>query len=224
MMITLCGLVMSNYYNKVKLALLEKGIPFDEEMVPTGSREEAVLAASPLAKIPFIRTPQGTLCESEAIVQYLEDAFPAVPLLPADPWSRAKVRELTTYIDLHLELVVREIYPQAFFGGTVSEEVKASVRKRLTRHIAAFQRLARFAPFVAGETFTSADCAAFVSLPLVGMATKAVLGEVLLQAAGIDWKAYVQQVGERPSAQRVNADRKAQRAAQLAAMQAKAAR
>ena len=223
-MITLCGMVMSNYYNKVKLALLEKDIPFEEALVPTGSREEAVLSASPLAKIPFIRTPEGTLCESEAIVQYLEDAYPAVPLLPADPWARAKVRELTTYIDLHLELVVRELYPQAFFGGTVSEDTQHSVRKRLTRHIAAFQRLARFDPFVAGDTFTTADCAAFVSLPLVGMATRSVLGEDLLQAAGIDWKAYVARIGERPSAQRVNADRKALQAAQLAAMQAKSAR
>ncbi|MFX7832924.1 glutathione S-transferase N-terminal domain-containing protein, partial [Acinetobacter baumannii] len=34
-MITLCGFPMSNYYNKVKLALLEKGIPFTEEGVKT---------------------------------------------------------------------------------------------------------------------------------------------------------------------------------------------
>jgi glutathione S-transferase len=54
-MITLCGRPMSNYYNKVKLVLLEKGLPFDEEFVGTGSRDEAVLAATPLGKIPFIR-------------------------------------------------------------------------------------------------------------------------------------------------------------------------
>ena len=220
-MITLCGIALSNYYNKVKLALLEKGIAFQEESVGTGSREETVLAASPLAKIPFIRTPEGTLCESEAIVQYLEDAYPEHPLLPADPWQRAKVRELTTFVDLHLELVARELYAQAFFGGTVSEEVQASVRKRLTRHIAAFARLARFAPYVAGEQFTSADCAAYVSLPLVAMASKAVLGEDLLAAGGVDWKAYVKLIGERPSAQRVSADRKASQDAQLAAMRAR---
>ena len=27
-MLTLCGFPISNYYNKVKLALLDKGIPF----------------------------------------------------------------------------------------------------------------------------------------------------------------------------------------------------
>ncbi len=61
-MLTLCGFPVSNYYNKVKLALLEKGVPFTEETVMTKSTDEAVLAASPLAKIPFLRTPQGDLC------------------------------------------------------------------------------------------------------------------------------------------------------------------
>ena len=31
-MITLCGFAASNYYNKVKLALLEKGVAFEEEL------------------------------------------------------------------------------------------------------------------------------------------------------------------------------------------------
>ena len=70
-----------------------------------------------------------------------------------------------------------------------------------------------FAPYLAGETFTLADCAGWVSLPLVGMATKAVLGEDLMAANGIDWKAYARLVGERPSAQRVVADRKRDQAA-----------
>jgi glutathione S-transferase len=143
-----------------------------------------VLTASPLGKVPFIRTPRGTLCESEAIVQYLEDAFAQPPLLPTDGWERAKVRELTTFIERHLELVARELYPQAFFGGTASEGTQARVRRALTRNVAAFRRLARFAPHVAGEAFTTADCAAFVSLPLVALASKAVLGEDLLAKGG----------------------------------------
>ena len=207
-MITLCGFPISNYYNKVKLALLEKGVPFQEERVMTGSRDETVLAASPLGKIPFIRTPQGALCESQVIVDWIEAAYPNPPLVPADPFAAAKVRELATFIDLHLELVARELYAQAFFGGTVSEGTQARVRKQLERHIPAFKRLASFAPYVAGDRFTLADCSAWVSLPLVGMATKAVYGEDLLAAQGVDWKAYVKLVGERPSAQRVAADRK----------------
>jgi len=208
-MLVLCGFPISNYYNKVKLALLEKGVAFSEEDVATGSKDPAVLAASPLAKIPFIRTDAGALCESQPILEYLEDAYPQPPLLPADPFAAAKVRELVTFIDLHLELVARELYSKAFFGGTVSEGNAARVRQLLGRNVAAFAKLARFAPYVAGPEFTQADCAAWASLPVIAMATKAIYGEDLLAAAGCDWKAYQRFVGERPSAQRVTADRKA---------------
>ena len=212
-MLTLCGFSVSNYYNKVKLALLEKGIPFNEELVMTGSKDDAVLAATPLGKVPFIRVDGQTLCESQVIVDYLEARFPQPPLVPADPLAAAKVRELVTFVELHLELVARDLYAQAFFGGTASEGTKERVRKQLTKNIAGFKRLARFSPYLAGDSFTMADCAGWVSLPLVAMATKSVLGEDLLAAAGIDWKSYAKLVGERPSAQKVTADRKVDTAA-----------
>ncbi len=215
-MITLCGFSVSNYYNKVKLALLEKGIPFQEELVMTGSSAETVLSATPLGKVPFIRTEQGVLCESQVINDYLEAAYPAQPLVPTDPFAAAKVRELCTFIEMHLELVARELYKQAFFGGTVSEETQDRVRKQLAKSIPAFKRLAKFGPYVAGDSFTLADCAAYVSLPLVALATKKVLGEDMLAAGGIDWKAYAAVVGARPHAQKVDADKKAD-AARMAA-------
>ena len=208
-MITLHGFPASNYYNKVKLALLEKNVPFTEAIAHPMKLDAQILAASPLGKIPFISTAQGTLCESQAIVDYLEAAYPTPPLLPADPFTAAKVRELTTYIDLHLELVARELYRQAFFGGTVSESAQARVKKQLEKNLAAFKQLAKFSPYVAGDTFTQADCAAFASLPLIGMATKAVFGEDALVAAQVDYKPYIKMISERPAAQRVLADRKA---------------
>jgi glutathione S-transferase len=207
-MLTLCGFSVSNYYNKVKLALLEKGIPFNEELVMTGSNEESVLSSTPLAKVPFLRTEHGSLCESQVMVDYLEAAYPAHPLMPADPFAAAKVRELCTYIELHLELVARELYKQAFFGGTVDDATKDRARTLLAKGIPAFKRLAKFSPYVAGDTFTAADCAAYVSLPLVAMASKSVLGEDMLAAAGIDWKAYTALIAKRPAAQKVAADRK----------------
>ncbi len=215
-MLTLCGFPISNYYNKVKLVLLEKGLPFEEQLVMTRSTDEAVLACSPLGKIPFLRTPQGALCESQVICDWLEAAYPEPALVPSDPFAAAKVRELATFVDLHLELVARELYAQAFFGGTVDDATQERVRKTLKRHIAGFQRLAKFAPYLAGERFTLADASAFVSLPLVAMATRLVLGEDMLAAAGVDWKGYVKLVGDRPSAQRVVADRKAAEAAMAA--------
>lgn len=208
-MITLCGFAISNYYNVVKMALLEKGVPFAEEWVMTGSKDEAVLACSPLGKVPFIRTPQGSMCESHAILEYIESNHPSPSLMPSDPFKAGKERELIVYIDLHLELVARELYAQAFFGGTVSESTQARVRKQLEKNIAGFKRLVKFAPYVGGDTFTMADCVAYNNLPLVGLATKAIYGEDMLLAAGIDYKPYTKLVGERPTAQKVAADRKA---------------
>jgi glutathione S-transferase len=208
-MLVLCGFSLSNYYNKVKMALLEKGVPFTEEAVKTGSKDEAILAATPLGKIPFIRTAQGTLCESQAILEYLETRYPEPALMPADPWQAAKVRELIVFIDLHLELVTRELYPKAFFGGSISDANAARIRALLEKNIAGFKRLARFEPYVAGAVFTQADCAAWVSLPLVGLATKIVYGTDVLAACGVDWKSYSKLIADRPSAQKVTADRKA---------------
>ena len=220
-MITLCGLTLSNYYNKVKLVLLEKGIPFTEEPVAIRSTDEAVRAASPLGKVPFIKVDGQALCESQVIVDYLEAAWPTPPLLPAQALAAAKVREIVAFMELYLELVARELYAEAFFGGKVSDGTKQRVARVLPENIAAFKRLAKFGPYLAGDTFTMADCAGWVSLPLVAMATKAIYGEDLLAAGGVDWKPYAKLIGERPHAVKVAADRKADQQASLAANRAK---
>jgi glutathione S-transferase len=129
-------------------------------------------------------------------------------LVPADPFEAAKVRELIAFMELYVELVGRELYAQAYFGGTVDEATQQRVRDALARNLAALRRLARFAPYAAGASFTLADASAFATLPTVALATKSVLGEDMVAAAGIDWKAYVKRLGERASVQRINADRK----------------
>jgi glutathione S-transferase len=212
-MLTLHGSSHSNYYNKVKLALLEKGVPFEEVHAATHSSDEAILSASPLGKIPFIKTPRGGLCESQPILEWIEATWPEPPLLPAEAFAAAKVRELTSFLDWHLEMTARQLYGPAFFGAApLSEGNAARIRTQLVDNIGAFKRLARFSPYVAGDTFSQADCAAFNHLPLVAMSSKAVFGEDLLQAGGIDHRAYVRYIAQRPSAQRVVADRKAAQA------------
>ncbi|MEN9538646.1 MAG: hypothetical protein RLZZ126_881 [Pseudomonadota bacterium] len=209
-MITLCGFPISNYYNKVKMALLEKGIPFTEETVMTKSTDPAVLAVSPLAKVPFIKISQGGLSESQAIMDYLEAAHPASPLLPADPFARAKVVELSTYLDWHIEIVGRELYGSAYFGGEpLSDKRKAAIKAQLEKNIGALRRLVKFSPFIAGDQITQADCSAFCALPTVGNASKIIYGEDIFVANGLDYKPYMKMLGERPSVQKVLADRKA---------------
>ena len=195
-MLTLCGFSASNYYNKVKLALLEKGVPFTEELAWVGQTDPQ---ASPLGKVPYLKTEQGTLCESGVIMEYIEHRYPQNPLLPADPFAAAKVRELVTFLELHLELVARNLYPQAFFGGQVSDGVKEKTRAQLEKNVAAFAKLARFNPFMLGESLTLADCAAVVHLPLVSAATKLVYGHDVL--ADLPVRDYLKRLNERPTLQ-----------------------
>lgn len=203
-MLTLCGFSASNYYNKVKLAMLEKGVPFTEELAWVG---ETDLACSPLGKVPYLKTDQGSLSESTVILEYLEDAYPHPALMPAEPFAAAKVRELVRYLELHLELVARNLYPEAFFGGKVSDSAKEKIAPQLEKHVAGFAKLASFSPFIAGDTFTIADCAAVVHLPLVSSATKIVYGRDFL--ADLPVRDYLKRLGERPTVQKINADRKA---------------
>ena len=205
-MLTLCGFSASNYYNKVKLALLEKEVPFQEKLVWV-DRSPALLAKSPLGKVPYFEIGDKVLFESQVILDYVEATYPQKPLLPADTFEAARIRELIQYMELHLELVARELYAEAFFGGKISDETKVRVKKLLKRTIAGFGRIARFSPYIAGDQFTMADCAAICHLPMVGMATKAIYGEDMMAEYPV--RDYLKQVGERPTVQQVTADRKA---------------
>jgi glutathione S-transferase len=209
-MLTLCGFSASNYYNKVKLALLEKGIPFDEELAWAGQTDTT---ASPLGKVPYLKTDEGALCESTVILEYLEAKYPQHPLLPADPFAAAKARELLRFIELHLELVARNLYPEAFFGGKVSDAAKEKVGQQLEKNVAAFAKLASFSPFIGGTDFTLADVAAVVHLPLVSSASKIIYGKDVL--ADLPVRDYLKRLGERPALQKVNADRKSNTEAML---------
>ena len=220
MSIKLCGFSVSNYYSKLQMQLLEKGVPYDEELVWVGNTHPKLINRSPMGKVPFIETEDGALSESMACAEYIEQCFPDHPLLPADPFAAGKVRELIIYLELHIELVARELYPEAFFTGKASEETKERVRRLLTRGLGAFVRLARFEPYVAGPTFSLADCAAAIHLPLAASACRKVLGEDLVAAALPGLDAYMTLMNGRPSMQKVNADRK-KNAAEMAAIRAR---
>ena len=139
--------------------------------------------------------------------------------MPTDAFAAAKVRELVTFLELHLELVARNLYPEAFFGGKVSDSAKEKTGAQLEKNIAAFAGLAKFSPYVAGDTLTLADCAAVVHLPLVSGATKLIYGRDFL--ADLPVRDYMKFMGERVTLQQVNADRKANMELMLSRMKAK---
>jgi len=213
-MLKLCGFHISNYHNKVRLALLEKGVPFEEDSSCSPSQKDDFIARSPLGKVPFLELDDGRrLAESEVIAEYLEDTYPQKPLLPKDPFERAKVRELVTVMELHLELVARRLYPEVFFKrGPVSDETRQAVQKDLAKGVRALKALVKFDPYIAGKALTIADCAAFVHLPLVSLATKHGLGRDVLEDIP-QVKPYLKMLGERPAFRKVNEDRKAAAAA-----------
>ena len=217
-MVKLCGFRVSNYHNKVRLVLLEKGIEHEEDASCTPKQSEEYLARSPMGKVPFLEVEGGKrLTESQVICEYLEEAYPQKPLLPRDPLQRAKVREIVNHMELYLELPARRTYGFVFFGRPVDEAVKQAVEKDLAKGVRAFKALARFNPYLAGPELTLADCAAFVHLPLVSLATKIGYGRDVLEDVP-QLKDYLGMVGERRAFKQVNEDRKV---AQAAAMQKK---
>jgi glutathione S-transferase len=116
-MLQLCGIPLSNYYNKVKFVLLEHDIPFEETKCSLPISDPALLADSPLGKIPFVKTEEGALFESQAIIEYLAARHPDKAIFPSAPFAAAKVRELVETLELYLEWTAREVYTEAFFGG-----------------------------------------------------------------------------------------------------------
>lgn len=209
MTLKLCGFAGSNYHNKVKLQLLEKGVAFEEELVWTGMKDNPALSTrSPLGKVPFLDTPDGVILESSVCCEYIESTYPQNPLIPKDPFAAAKVRELVVYLDWHMEMVARELFPQAYFGAPPAAEEKVErVRKLLKKGIAGFAKLAIFNPYVAGDTFTLADCVAIVHLPTIAGVGKLVLKEDLFE--GLPTRDYLKAMGERPAVAQMSADRKA---------------
>ncbi len=213
-MLKLCGFHLSNYHNKVRLALLEKGVPFEEDATCTPSQKDEFIARSPMGKVPFLELGGGRrLAESQVIAEYLEQAYPQKPLLPKDPLGRAKVRELVAIMELHVELVARRLYGEVFFGrAPLSADARAAAEKDLVKGVRALKALVRFEPYIAGKELTLADCAAFVHLPLASLTSKIAFGRDFLEDIA-PLKPYLKMVGERPAFARVNADRKAAQAA-----------
>jgi len=203
----LYGFTVSNYFNMVKMALLEKDIDF--EFVDTKPTQEGdYLAKSPMGKVPCLETSAGFISETDVIFDYLEDLGQGQALMPASAYEKAKVRELIKQLELYIELPARTCFAEAFFGGTVSEETKDKARVSLKKGVECIKRTGKFSPYIAGDTFTYADIMFMYSVSLAGACAKRVLGMDLLEDLP-EAKALSELLASRASAQKVAADQKA---------------
>jgi glutathione S-transferase len=206
-MLKLHGFGSSNYHNVAKLALLEKGLEYEEVIAYTGGPPE-YLEKSPMGKVPCLETEHGFLSESRLIVDYLEELGKGAPLFPEDPFERAKVREFTQIVDLYLELPARRLHMEAFFGGKVSDETKKEAREVLEKGARSVAQLGSFESFAIGDAFTAADIAAIIHFPIVSSATRRIYDKDLL-AEVPNVEAYLARMKKRAAVQKVSEERKA---------------
>jgi glutathione S-transferase len=211
-MLVLHGFSSSNYYNVVKLVLLEKGLAFEEAVVYSGTGERYrpdYLQHSPIGKVPCLQTAEGFISESRCIIDYLERAYPEQPVYPSSPFAVAKLLELTQVVDLYLELTARRVLPNYFARKPPPDNIARDVRATLAKGAHALKQLARFDGYVlGGDRFTAADAAVTIHAPTVSMIAKTALGEDPL--ANIPGLAeYLARMEQRPTVQRVRTDQRA---------------
>ena len=206
-MLKLYGFAVSNYYNMVKFALLQKGVPFEEVPFFAGSTPES-LTISPRGKVPVLGVEQGFINETSVILEYIEQTQTGEKLLPADPFERAQVLALAREIELYIELPARAVYSEAFFGMTVPDAIKEKARAELLEGVASLGRHGKFAPYVASEMLSLADVYFLYSVSLARAVGFKVFGlDVLAEMPRA--KALLERLEQNPHAQKIAADKEA---------------
>jgi glutathione S-transferase len=169
-----CGL-LSLFSRKVEIALHEKGLPYEREMVPFtqakgyAPKHPVVLAANPKAQVPVLVDGDLTLFDSTLIFEYLEDAHPKPALWPAYPKMRARARlvELTAD-EILLPLVARFMHRSEPADTDIERRERRDSEARLAES-ALGARFSQLANQLQGKdyfcgTYSYADIAMFMQI------------------------------------------------------------
>ncbi len=186
-MIRLHGYPVSNYFNVVRAALIEKDLQF--EIVLGGAvQDEAFLARNPMGKIPMLETDEGHFAETVVILDYLDDRWPERSLRPAGRIARARGRQIVNIVQVYVEVPARTLFPGVFMGGSNTAAVVDAARATIDRATRALERLADPAPLLCGDTVSQADLFAFYNLDVVDRLTQFVWDRSILSETGLgDW-------------------------------------
>ncbi|MEO6025973.1 MAG: glutathione S-transferase family protein, partial [Candidatus Binatia bacterium] len=126
---------LSPYAQKVKLALIEKGLPFETAMPDLlGGGDTAFQEASPRREVPALVDGDTTVFDSTIILEYLEDKWPTPPMLPTSPVERARARTLEEICDTQYEAVNWGLFEIRVFGratGGVAEGMIARAGEQI---------------------------------------------------------------------------------------------
>lgn len=210
-MIKLYGFAVSNYYNMVKHTLEEKGVAYQEVSVMP-SAESEYTAKSPMGKVPCIETDKGFISETAAILDYLEDVQPTPRFYPADPFARAKTREIMRICELYIELSARRHFQHLFFGAPRNEAAFEEAKPVIERGVAALKQLVSGKPYLCGADMTYADVYAYHSFPYANMVTTKLYNyDIIAAVPGL--KEAFAAVGARAPTKKVDADQQAALAA-----------
>jgi glutathione S-transferase len=187
---------------RVQLVLEEKGLPYEPVLLSARDgdlRSPEHLARSPHGKVPALTDGSASLYESTAIVEYLDERYPAPAVMPADPAARALVRieELECVQYLPFFALAR----QAFFTAPDKRdpEALAQARADVVRDLEKLEQRAagRGGSFIAGAAPTRAD---YTWLPFVEICARAGAG---IDGARMPWLlAWHDRMRARPSYER----------------------
>jgi len=119
----LYGNSLSPFVRKVLAYAAEKGLALDLQAGGMGAGGPEFLEASPFRKMPAFRDPGAaadggdfTICDSTAIITYLEAKYPAPELIPADPEARAR----TIWFEEFADTILFGCGSKMFFNRLVS--------------------------------------------------------------------------------------------------------
>ncbi|MEQ8346560.1 MAG: glutathione S-transferase N-terminal domain-containing protein [Sneathiellaceae bacterium] len=160
----------SPYARKVRVALLEKGVPF--ELVTEIPWHDGALTETlnPLQKLPVLIPDEGEpVYESSLILEVLELCHPDPPLFPIDPVARLQARRFEVLGDGICDAVVLILLERMRAADKQSAPWLARQMRKVQGGLAELARLAPPRPPLVGDRFGLADIAVGCTLGYLGL-------------------------------------------------------